>query len=120
MVNVPVLLWYTALPVIVVVFAMSAVLVIETALAVAMVPLDDDELLPVIFPLSVTAPQAPLKLADAVPMFNVAPSSPNCMAASPLPSVLIASMTVCIGWSAVPTVSPPLAAVNAVPLPVMM
>jgi hypothetical protein len=102
---------------------MSAVLVIETVLAVTMVPLEVEFMLPVIFPLSVTAPHVPpvlLKLADAVPMSSVAPPSPNCMAASPLPSVLIASMTVCIGWSAVPTVSPPLAAVNAVPLPVMM
>jgi hypothetical protein len=90
-VNVPVLLWSTALPFTPPpLFAMSAVLVIETEPAVAMVP---EPMLPVIFPLSVTAPQTPLKLADAVPMSNVALPSPNCMAASPLPSVLMASMT---------------------------
>jgi len=72
MVTVPVEPLYTASPL--AVFAISALLLAETELRISMVLLP----LPVIFPVSVSALQFPLKLAEAEPMSNVV-LLPNCM-----------------------------------------
>jgi len=106
------------------VLVMSAVLAMDAPLLRYMVAYEEGA--DVIFPARVIKPQSvplvpPLNVMYAVPMSSVFVRSPNCMVlAAPFASLLMASMTVWIGWFAVPNAEPSLVAVNVVPLPVMM
>jgi len=99
MVSAPVEVLYTALPSKAAVFVISALLVTETEEAMYIVPLFELDMLPVIFPVNVTAPHVPpllLKLMESVPMSNAvaAEVSPSCMEHSaPAALVLIELIT---------------------------
>jgi len=79
------------------VFPISALLVMETLLAMAIVLLDKPAPADVIFPLSVIAPQVPpvlLNCMPVTPVSNTAVPLPNCIwQAAPLALVLMALIT---------------------------
>ena len=103
------------------VFAISAVLFMETVSASTIVEEFDDVILPVRVTGLTHAPPELLKVAVELMFNTLSPPLPNCMVTALLEaSVLMAVRVLAIVWFAVGVPHAPFRAVDCVPLPVML